>query len=282
MQVYEITIAYLLLFLPLLHSYTSFIHTHPLVHLSRLRYTGTYSLTSANAGSPGQSATSVNLRSPVGIDGDSLGNLYVAEAGYNYNNYGSYYYRRVRYVGSNGIVNILAGSSSESTSGHDGDMGPASSATLEGPTALCVDASNNVYFADTGSVIASPKYGVIRKVYNSLGTSSPVVASTPAPTATPVQRPTSQPSRQPTRQPTRRPSHRPTRQPTTQPTNPTGQPTQQPSSRPSRQPTMQPSRQPSRKPSRLPTNQPTRQPTRRPTSQPSRQPTRQPSSQPTR
>ena len=264
-------------------SYTSCIHTHPIIHFSFPHTTGSYdsSYSSGSLSTTPDAATAVSLRSPVGIGGDTSGNLYIAETGANF---GSGLSRiRVRYVRPTGYIYILAGNVN-GDQGSTGDLGPATSATLEGPTALCVDANNNVYFADAGDQ-SSPTFGVVRKVYNSpnTATSSPASSSTSAPQSSrPAVSPTSQPSQQPTRQPTRRPSRRPSTQPTTLPTNPTSQPTRQPSSRPSKQPTIQPSRQPSSRPSRHPTSQPTRQPSHQPTNQPSRHPTRQPSSQPTR
>ena len=105
----------------------------------------------------------------------------------------------VRYVQrSSGKLYSFAGTGSQ---GHTGDLGAATNALLEGPTALCVDANNNVYFADAGDQ-SSPTFGVVRKVYNSpnTATSSPATSPISAPQSS---RPSSQPTKQPTRQPTR-------------------------------------------------------------------------------
>ena len=244
------------LFVYLMHT------THILSNSFFVLITGSYATTSY--GSNGNAATSVALKTPFGIGGDSSGNVYITEFGSSHT--------IVRVVQPSGNIYAFAGTGSQ---GKSGDLGPATSASLEGPTALCVDAYNNVYFADAGS-----SWDVVKKVFVSpAGTTlTPVTASTSAPHFSP----TSQPTRQPTRQPTNRPSHHPSTQPTTQPTNPTSQPTRQPTLKPSNRPTIQPSRQPSARPSHHPSCQPTRQPTRQPTSQPTRHPTRQPTSQPTR
>ena len=222
-----------------------------------LSHTGSYSTT--DYGSNGDSAISVALKSPFGIGGDSSGNLYIAETATS-----SSSHIGVRVVQQlSGDIVLFAGTGIK---GHTGDLGLATSATLEGPTALCVDTSNNVYFADAGDQ-SSPTFGVVRKVYNSPNTS---------PTSIPQSSPTSQPSRQPTEQPSR-PTNQPSNQPSVQPTS---QPSKQPSNCPSDQPTSQPSKQPSSSPTK-PTGQPSNQPSIQPSSLPSMQPSNQPSSSPT-
>jgi len=52
------------------------------------------------------------------------------------------------------IIEVFAG---DGTSGYSGDGGAATSAELDGPDAICVDSSGNVFFTDTGN-------GCIRKV----------------------------------------------------------------------------------------------------------------------
>jgi uncharacterized protein (TIGR03437 family) len=80
-------------------------------------------------------ATSAALSAPQGVAVDLAGNLYIADTRNN----------RVRKV-SNGVINTVAGGGSVF-----GDNGPATSAQLNSPMGIAVDAAGNVYFADTGS-----------------------------------------------------------------------------------------------------------------------------------
>ncbi len=80
---------------------------------------------------------SVGLSSPAGVAVDPAGNLYVADAGMG-----------VVWEVSNGVANIVAGSGPYGI-GSIGDWGPATSATLQHPTGIAVDASGNLYIADT-------------------------------------------------------------------------------------------------------------------------------------
>ena len=76
---------------------------------------------------------------PVGITTDSLGNLYVSDGG-------SLVYEI--YPFSNPIVVTIGGNGS---SGYTGDGGLGTSAQLNGPTGVAVDANGNVYVADTNN-----------------------------------------------------------------------------------------------------------------------------------
>ena len=82
-------------------------------------------------------ATSAELTSPSGVAVDSAGNLYVADLGNH----------RIRKI-SAGIIRTVAGTG---TSGYNGDSIPAASAQLDGPWGVAVDASGNLYIADTGN-----------------------------------------------------------------------------------------------------------------------------------
>ena len=103
----------------------------------------------------GGAATSAHLDLPTGVALDSSGNLYIADQ---YNN-------RVQFVAaascssscrwglSATITNdiyTIAGSAS-GTSGHSGDGSAATSALLDGPDALSLDSSGNLYIADAGN-----------------------------------------------------------------------------------------------------------------------------------
>ena len=78
-------------------------------------------------------ATSAQLNYPNGVAVDSVGNLYIADTANN----------RVRKV-SNGLITTIAGGGSSL-----GDNGPAAMAQLNSPNGVAVDASGNLYIADT-------------------------------------------------------------------------------------------------------------------------------------
>jgi uncharacterized protein (TIGR03437 family) len=90
-------------------------------------------------------ATSASLNQPSGVAVDAAGNLYIAD----------YYNYRIRKVSPSGIISTAAGNG---TQGFSGDGGPATSAALDVPEAVAVDAAGNLYIAD------STNYGRIRKV----------------------------------------------------------------------------------------------------------------------
>lgn len=76
----------------------------------------------------------VFVGNPLAVD--ASGNLYVADIGHSL----------IRKVTPAGIVSTVAGNG---TQGYGGDNGPATSAALNGPGGLAVDAAGNVYIADT-------------------------------------------------------------------------------------------------------------------------------------
>ncbi len=86
-------------------------------------------------------ATSASLNAPTGVAVDSAGNLYIADQGNNL----------IRRVDANTqIITTVAGGGT-TASGTDvyGDGGPATSAILYGPQSVAVDASGNLFIADT-------------------------------------------------------------------------------------------------------------------------------------
>jgi RHS repeat-associated protein len=111
---------------------------------SRIRKLDTNGIVStvAGGGNPpdglgdGGLATEARLFMPIGIAVDTTGNLYIADT-YNY---------RIRKVDTNGIIYTVAGNG---TRGYGGDGGPATEAQFRYPTGLAVDASDNLYVADT-------------------------------------------------------------------------------------------------------------------------------------
>src|SRR6267143_711547 len=97
--------------------------------------------TVAGNGSPtfagdGGAATSASLWSPTGVALDASGNLYIAD----YNNH------RIRKVAAaTGIITTVAGNGGASFAG---DGGAATSASLNYPFGVALDASGNLYIAD--------------------------------------------------------------------------------------------------------------------------------------
>ena len=84
----------------------------------------------------GGAATSAMLNTPVGLAVDKSGNLFITDHGNSV----------VREVSASGTINTIAGNG---TQGFSGNGGPATAAQLNGPQAVAVDASGNIYIADT-------------------------------------------------------------------------------------------------------------------------------------
>jgi trimeric autotransporter adhesin len=99
--------------------------------------------TIAGNGSPGYSgdsgpATSAQLRNPLHLVLDVAGNLYFTES----------WFSIIRKVDNSNLISTASGSAGI---GYAGDGGPASSAKLSGPAGIVMDASGNLYFADSGN-----------------------------------------------------------------------------------------------------------------------------------
>src|SRR5882762_3222994 len=86
----------------------------------------------------GKAATAAQLNDPIGVAVDSSGNLYIADAGNNV----------IRKVTTSGTISTIAGNN---TAGFSGDTGDATKAQLNGPVAVAVDSSGNVYIADANN-----------------------------------------------------------------------------------------------------------------------------------
>jgi sugar lactone lactonase YvrE len=96
--------------------------------------------TVAGTGTPGFSgdggpAVDAELDLPWDVAVDISGNLYIAD----YNNH------RVRRVDASGNITTVAG---DGTPGYSGDGGPATSASLCGPSGVALDAAGNLYIAE--------------------------------------------------------------------------------------------------------------------------------------
>ena len=101
------------------------------------RYAGNASGTPLYAGD-GLAAVNAGLSAPKGLYCDSIGNLYIADAGNHV----------VRKVDTFGIITTVAGSNTMIASSTFGDGGPATNAGLGACTALTFDAAGNMYIAN--------------------------------------------------------------------------------------------------------------------------------------
>ncbi len=114
----------------------------------RVTPTGTITTYAGNGtsgfGGDGGPATSAQLFPGHGIAVDGSGNLYIADL---YNN-------RIRKVDSSSVITTVAGSGTANSigqGGFSGDGGPATSAMVNLPNAVAVDAAGNLYIADTSN-----------------------------------------------------------------------------------------------------------------------------------
>jgi len=90
--------------------------------------------TTGYTGDGGQ-ATNAQLDLPQGVAFDAAGNMYIADYGNS----------RIRKVNTLGIISTIAGNGN---SAYSGDGGQATAAELNGPIALTLDATGNLYIAD--------------------------------------------------------------------------------------------------------------------------------------
>jgi sugar lactone lactonase YvrE len=109
----------------------------------RVRKLGTNGIIATVAGSgitgysgDGGAATAAGI-DPASVAVDSSGNLFIADNGNN----------RIRKVGTNGIISTVAGNG---TPGYSGE-GRAVTNALKSPQGVAVDASGNLFIADTGN-----------------------------------------------------------------------------------------------------------------------------------
>ncbi len=95
-----------------------------------------YAGTSGGFSGDGGAAIAARLKNPIGLAMDSAGNLYFSD----HDN------QRVRKITPGGIITTVAGTG---VAGYSGDGGQATSAQLNAPHGLSVDAAGNLYIADT-------------------------------------------------------------------------------------------------------------------------------------
>ena len=96
-------------------------------------YAGNGSIGFSGDGGP---ATSAKLFLPTGVAEDLVGNVYIGDSANN----------RVRKITTAGIISTVAGNGDP---GFSGDGGLAKNAKIFGPTGVAIDASGNLYIADT-------------------------------------------------------------------------------------------------------------------------------------
>jgi sugar lactone lactonase YvrE len=83
----------------------------------------------------GGAATNAKLQNPGGVVVDALGDLFISDTAS----------CRIRRVGTNGIINTMAGNGNP---GYSGDGGAATNALLFYPLGVAVDATGNLFIAD--------------------------------------------------------------------------------------------------------------------------------------
>ncbi len=100
----------------------------------------------------GGPAIAARINQPRGLAVDSAGNLYIADTGNNV----------IRRVSPGGIITTFAGTGQ---AGYSGDRGPATSAQLNFPVHVALDAAGNVYIADSfNAVVRKVSGGIIDTV----------------------------------------------------------------------------------------------------------------------
>ena len=124
--------------------------------------------TIAGLGTPGSPtdgglATASDLDDPASVAIDSQNNIYFADSGNH----------RIRRIGTDGKIATVAGAGDFETGGaFDGDGGPATKAHLNSPEGLALDASGNLYIADTDNHVIR-RVGTDGNISTIAGTAQP-------------------------------------------------------------------------------------------------------------
>jgi sugar lactone lactonase YvrE len=105
----------------------------------------------------GGAATSARLARPTALAFDASGNLYVVDT----DNH------RIRRITGSGVISTIAGNGVD---GYGGDGGQATATAIDSPNGLAVDATGNLYFADT-------RNGLVREVSAATGVLSTVAGT---------------------------------------------------------------------------------------------------------
>jgi len=92
----------------------------------------------SNFSGDGGLATAASLSFPRAVAADAAGNVYIADTSNS----------RIRKVGADGKISTIAGNG---TQGYAGDNGAAIDAQLNGPSAIKIDRTDNLYIADTNN-----------------------------------------------------------------------------------------------------------------------------------
>ena len=94
--------------------------------------------TTNNFSGDGGAATNAGLSSPYGVAVDAMADIFITDT-YNY---------RIRKVNASGIITTVAGNGSKS---YSGDGGAATNASVNAPQGLALDATGNLFIADTSN-----------------------------------------------------------------------------------------------------------------------------------
>ncbi len=122
----------------------------------------------------GGAATSAELQTPSSVAMDAAGNLFIADQSNN----------RIRKVDTNGVITTVAGNGAGTPyqGTYSGDNGAATNAGLNQPYGVCLDATGNIFIADTGNnrVRKVDTNGIITSVTSSLSSPRGVWVNGPA------------------------------------------------------------------------------------------------------
>jgi sugar lactone lactonase YvrE len=105
--------------------------------ISTIAGSGSIGLVSGGYSGDGGQATAAEFYEISSVAVDNIGNVYISD-------FGNYCIRKVN---TSGIISTIV--NTDTTNGFSGDGGQATAAKMSSATGICVDASGNLYFADT-------------------------------------------------------------------------------------------------------------------------------------